>query len=161
MERTGENRERHPSSTDGLGRTLRSSGQSDRPLGVSIRDKNGFVGSKNASERMSRQRQLSRTEIADVVLSSLRDMLSRKDGGLPEAVGESTDLIGRGSLLDSLGLVTLIVDLEQRLADQYEISLTLADERAMSQKNSPFRSVRSLADYICLLMAEVQQDERL
>jgi acyl carrier protein len=109
---------------------------------------------------MNKQRQLRRTEIAALVLSSLQGVLSRKDGAPPELTGESTYLIGSGSLLDSLGLVTLIVDLEQRLEDEYGISLTLADERAMSQKNSPFRTVRSLADYIWLLMAEVQQDER-
>jgi acyl carrier protein len=109
---------------------------------------------------MNRQRQVSRTEIASLVLSSLRGMLSKKDGPPPDGMGESTSLIGRGSLLDSLGLVTLIVDLEQRLEDEYGISLTLADERAMSQKNSPFRTVRSLADYVCLLIAEVQQDDR-
>jgi acyl carrier protein len=73
---------------------------------------------------------------------------------------ESTYLIGPGSLLDSLGLVRLIVDLEQRLQDEYGISLTLADERAMSQKNSPFRTVQSLAGYIWLLTLEGQQDER-
>jgi acyl carrier protein len=102
---------------------------------------------------MIEQTQLSRTEIAALVLASLRGVLSQKDGSPPEIMGESTYLIGSGSLLDSLGLVTLIVDLEQRLENEYGISLTLADERAMSQKNSPFRTVRSLADYICLLIA--------
>jgi acyl carrier protein len=100
---------------------------------------------------MNRQGQLSRTEIAALVLASLRSVLSQKDGSSPELTGESTYLIGSGSLLDSLGLVNLIVDLEQRLENEHGISITLADERAMSQKHSPFRTVGSLADYICLL----------
>lgn len=49
--------------------------------------------------------------------------------------------------LDSLQLVTLIVDVEQKMADSFGVTITLADSRAMSQKNSPFRSVGSLADY--------------
>jgi acyl carrier protein len=109
---------------------------------------------------MNRQGQLSRTESATLVLASLRSVLSQKEGSPPELTGESTYLIGSGSLLDSLGLVNLIVDLEQRLADEYGISITLADERAMSQKHSPFRTVGSLAEYICLLNGEVQQDDR-
>src|ERR671914_749974 len=99
---------------------------------------------------MNRQRHVNRPEIANVVLSTLHGMLSQKDGAPPVAMGEFTYLIRSGSLLDSLSLVSLIVDLEQRLKDEYGISLTLTDERAMSQKNSPFRTVRSLADYICL-----------
>jgi acyl carrier protein len=87
------------------------------------------------------------------VLSSLKDVLSEKDDLPTLRVGEPTYLIGRGSL-DSLGLITLIVDLEQILADEYGISLTLADDRALSQKNSPFRTIQSLTDYICLLIEE-------
>jgi acyl carrier protein len=75
-------------------------------------------------------------------------------------MGESTHLIGSGGVLDSLGLVTLIVDLEQKLADEYGMSLTLADERAMSQSHSPFRTIRALADHIRLLVEEVQPDGR-
>ena len=57
-------------------------------------------------------------------------------------------------VLDSMGLVTLIVDVEQRLEEEYDEVVVLADERAMSQKRSPFLSVGSLADYICQLVEE-------
>ena len=53
-----------------------------------------------------------------------------------------------------MGLVTLIVDVEQRLEEQYDVVVVLADERAMSQERSPFRSVSSLADYISQLVEE-------
>jgi acyl carrier protein len=102
---------------------------------------------------MYKPRQLGRTEIAALVLSSLKDVLSQNDDLTLGLMGESTDLIGPGSL-DSLGLVTLIVDLEQRFKDEYGVSLTLADDRALSQKNSPFRTLQSLTDYICLLIEE-------
>jgi len=75
-----------------------------------------------------------------------------------EQVSESTAIydysIPGGKKLDSLSLVTLIVDIEQKLEDDYEVVLILADDKAMSQKRSPFRSVRTLADYICQLMEE-------
>ena len=57
-------------------------------------------------------------------------------------------LFGSGGPLDSLGLVNLIVAVEQAIEDQLGISIVLADERAMSQRSSPFRTARSLAEYV-------------
>lgn len=65
-----------------------------------------------------------------------------------------TRLFGSQSVLDSLRLVTLIVAIERELQDTFDASLTLADERALSMKNSPFRSILSLADYIQELLKE-------
>lgn len=96
----------------------------------------------------------SRSDIVSMVLSSLEEVLAMADGNSSAAMGEETYLIGRDAVLDSMGLVTLIVDVEQRLEEEYGLVLVLADERAMSQKHSPFRSVRSLTDYICRLMEQ-------
>ena len=67
---------------------------------------------------------------------------------------ESTVLFGSGTTLDSLGLVTLIVNFEQQIVDELAVPVTLADERAMSQRNSPFRTVDTLADYALQLIQE-------
>lgn len=64
-----------------------------------------------------------------------------------------TQLFGRGSRLDSLGLVNLVVATEARLMDSGE-AVSLADERAMSQKQSPFRTVETLCDYIAAVLQE-------
>ena len=63
-----------------------------------------------------------------------------------------TKIFGSNSKLDSLGLVSLIVMVEQNIEDEFSVALTLADERAMSQKNSPFRTLGSLIDYIEILL---------
>ena len=63
-----------------------------------------------------------------------------------------TRLVGRGSVLDSMQLVTLIVTIEREIEDALGVPLTLADERALSMKASPFRSIQSLADYIAGLI---------
>lgn len=59
-----------------------------------------------------------------------------------------TILFGNSSSLDSLGLVNLVVAVEQRMEDRFGVAVTLADEKAISEKNSPFRSVEIFADYI-------------
>ena len=65
-----------------------------------------------------------------------------------------TQLVGPRSVLDSIHLVNLIVVTEREIEDAFGVALTLADERALSMKASPFRDVQSLADYIALLMRD-------
>jgi hypothetical protein len=50
--------------------------------------------------------------------------------------------------------VNLIVLVEEKTADTFGKSVTIADEKAMSQKNSPFRTVQNLADYLFSLLKE-------
>jgi len=63
-----------------------------------------------------------------------------------------TILYGKNSRLDSLGLVNLIVEVEQKIQDELGESIDLTDEKALSQKNSPFLSVQTLSDYIASLL---------
>jgi acyl carrier protein len=63
-------------------------------------------------------------------------------------VNADTQLYGKGGVLDSLGLVRVIADLEEEIYENTNKSITLADEKAMSQKSSPFRSVSTLSEYI-------------
>jgi acyl carrier protein len=65
-----------------------------------------------------------------------------------------TRLVGSQSVLDSMRLVSLIIAIEREIEDTFGVALTLADERALSMKESPFRSIQSLADYIVLLMRD-------
>jgi len=100
-------------------------------------------------------------ELKKIVISSLQDILSEQDenGEIPVAdFNESTYLIGRRSFLDSLTLVSVIVDIEQKVNDEYGVSISIADERAMSQEKSPFRTIGTLAEYVKLLIKEQKQD---
>ena len=65
-----------------------------------------------------------------------------------------TRLLGSQSVLDSMRLVSLIVTIEREVEDTFGVALTLADERALSMKASPFRSIQSLADYIGILLRD-------
>lgn len=66
----------------------------------------------------------------------------------------NTVLLGAEGILDSMGLVSLIVAVEQDVEDEFGKEITIADAKAMSQKNSPFRTVGSLVDYIETLLNE-------
>lgn len=90
---------------------------------------------------------LERQTALDVVLGCLRDAVEQA-GGDAAAVVEDTPIVGPGAVLDSIGVVSLIVDIEQRLEMDHQVSVTLANDRAMSQKNSPFRTAGVLADHV-------------
>lgn len=96
-----------------------------------------------------------RKAIYGIVTECLRDILSSRENKDTPQIEESTILYesraGTQVGLDSLDLVTLIVDVEQRLDSDFGISVTIADDRAMSERRSPFRSVGTLTDYVCKL----------
>ena len=70
----------------------------------------------------------------------------------------NTALFGSGSKLDSLDLINLVVAVEQNIEDEFDVTITLADERAMSQQISPFRTVGTLTDFIEMLLGEKFND---
>lgn len=94
----------------------------------------------------------------DRVLALIYEAAEELNEDLPEEQqldsAPETILFGKDASLDSIGLVNLIAAVEERIEDELDAALTLADERAMSQKRSPFRSIDSLADYICTLLEE-------
>ena len=62
--------------------------------------------------------------------------------------------MGGGGLLDSMGVVILLSDLEEQLDDKYDVMISLANDSTMSKTRSPFRSVKSLAKYILVAVEE-------
>ena len=97
---------------------------------------------------------INKSRISEIILSSLRDLIAEKKEDEKVEVSETTDLYGRNSNLDSLGLVTLLLDIEQKINEAFDVLIALTDERAMSQKHSPFRTVQTLVQYISMLVEE-------
>jgi D-alanine--poly(phosphoribitol) ligase subunit 2 len=67
-----------------------------------------------------------------------------------ERLDKSPDvaLTGKDARVDSLGLVNLIVLVEEKIQQRFGVGITLVDERAMSQSQSPFRTLGSLAEFV-------------
>ena len=71
-------------------------------------------------------------------------------------VNEETALFGKGSSIDSLSLVSLIVDLEALFSDEFGYDISLTDDRAMASEVSPFSNTQSLVNYIHELVNEMK-----
>lgn len=66
-------------------------------------------------------------------------------------VKPDTALYGSQGNLDSMGLVALLIDIEEMLQDE-GFNVSLSDERAMSLANSPFKNVTTLVAHISSLV---------
>lgn len=99
---------------------------------------------------------MNRSELMDLIVTTLHDLLASDPARADVSIEEGTRLYGPEGLLDSLRLVSLVLDLEQEINDRLDTAITIADSRAMSQQRSPFRTVGSLADYIVGLLAREQ-----
>lgn len=95
-----------------------------------------------------------RNKILALIFSSIDELNSQRGPNNQLSKTEETVIFGKASPLDSLGLVNLVVSLEQAVNDEFDFEITLADERAMSLESSPFKTVSTLADYILLLLKE-------
>ena len=63
-----------------------------------------------------------------------------------------TPLLGSSAQLDSMGLVNLILGLENILVQYFNQEITLVDENAFSLEKSPFQTVGTLIDYVSQLI---------
>lgn len=88
-----------------------------------------------------------RNEIEAIVLNCILRLNELRKGDSKLATDVDAPLFGDGSWLDSMGLVTLTMDVEDALADQ-GVEVSLSDSRAMSRKQSPFRTVATLVQFI-------------
>jgi acyl carrier protein len=97
---------------------------------------------------------MNQQDVLAAVLEAVAELNEQLDDGKQLELNPDTRLLGKSSKLDSFGLVNLIIIVEEKLFDKFDKSITLADERAMSQEHSPFRTVQSLADYAYTLLSE-------
>jgi acyl carrier protein len=90
--------------------------------------------------------------VLETVYQALRALNEERGNDDQIEIGPKTSLFGEGSVLDSLSLVSVIVDLETAVSDQFERSISLTDDKAMSRNPVPFSDVATLRNYILELL---------
>jgi acyl carrier protein len=92
--------------------------------------------------------------IIDIIYRALASLNGELDADSQVPLAPDTRLFGPEASLDSLSLVSVIVDVESAVQDELGKSISLTDDEAMSQAVSPFSSVTTLADYILKQLAK-------
>ena len=87
------------------------------------------------------------------------DVIDEMNHEFPEQEGlnksPSTVLYGPGGSLDSLGLVDLVMRIQEAIFEEYDVAIAVANEQVLSSEESPLRTVESLIQHVEGLLANV------
>lgn len=97
---------------------------------------------------------LNNDNVLQIILRALQNLNDEMGDGDKFEVGPNTPLFGPDATLDSLALVSVIVDVEGDVSALIGRSISLTDDRAMSEQISPFDNVQTLLNYIMTLVNE-------
>ncbi|MGE0114231.1 MAG: acyl carrier protein [Steroidobacteraceae bacterium] len=84
----------------------------------------------------------------EVVKAAIEELAAELGYDQLRKVTPETPLFGGEQGVDSLTLVRLVADIERLAEDTFGRQVVLADELAMSRRNSPFRTVGSLSELL-------------
>ena len=101
---------------------------------------------------------MNKQTIYELVINQVKQLNETLPENQRFTVNEKTILFGDGSNIDSLSLVSVIVDLESLFSDEYDHNISLTDDRAMTREISPFENISSLVDYIFEVVNEDEKD---
>jgi acyl carrier protein len=96
-----------------------------------------------------------RDEVLQIIFEALESLNQELEERDRVVIGPTTPLFGADAALDSLSLVSVIVDVETALTVKWGAPISLTDDRAMSREISPFDDVGTLTDYTLELLAEI------
>ncbi|MCI0400487.1 MAG: acyl carrier protein [Gammaproteobacteria bacterium] len=97
-----------------------------------------------------------RQDLVPLIVKQIHELNGQHGVKVPADLSSDTPLFGREGILESLGLVSLVVSVEQAIEDEFGVSISLADDRALAQTKSPYRTVASLAEYAGHLIQQVE-----
>ncbi|MCU7555371.1 acyl carrier protein [Alteromonas sp. ASW11-19] len=88
-----------------------------------------------------------KTDFTQVVFNALGMINQTRADDRQIPLSPDTSLYGPKGHLDSMDLVSLLVDIEDDLADS-GFNVSLSDDKAMSRTNSPFLNINTLVNFI-------------
>lgn len=86
-------------------------------------------------------------QISSVIVGALNQILEER-GADPVAEGDDVQLFGEGSIIDSLDLVAIVVQIEEAVRENEGRSVEIVDENSVIGEDSPFRTVSTLANLV-------------
>ncbi len=98
---------------------------------------------------------LTKESIEVIILNALSNINEERGPDEKLTIDLDTRLFGTDAVLDSLSLVSVIVDVETAVSERVGRDICLTDDRAMSQETSPFSNVSTLSAYVELLLSEM------
>lgn len=87
-------------------------------------------------------------EDAEVVIIEVVRQIADERGIDVAQVDSETVLIGPEAFLDSVGFISVVMEVEARLDEDFGAEVSLTSDAAMSRERSPLRTVGTIRDFI-------------
>lgn len=91
-------------------------------------------------------------KLEQAIFAAVDELNDQLPKGVRVAKSLDAPLYGQGGKLESIDLVNLIIEVEEKVKDAFGVSITIADDRAMSSQNSPFVTLGALSSYVSELI---------
>ena len=92
---------------------------------------------------------MNKEEIQDTIHLYIDELNQQLPENGKQEKSPSAILIGEGGVLDSLSLVTLLVNIEQALSDKISIKVPLLDTlMSLGDGQNPFKTISALTEWI-------------
>ncbi|WP_247597600.1 hypothetical protein [Streptomyces sp. RKND-216] len=86
--------------------------------------------------------------ILQIIVDAIDDINTMREEKIPTDNVLDLCLYGNDGIFESMYLVAFLSQVEEILEDEFEVEVTLASEKAVSLRVSPFSSVRRLIAFI-------------
>jgi len=92
-----------------------------------------------------------RDQIKQFIHEAVKEVVQYSE--LLEKYNEEKDNFQILGNLDSLDMVSLLVDIETKIQDEFDIDILISADRAMSERG-PFSTIETLLDFVLVLIEE-------
>ena len=93
-------------------------------------------------------------EVLAIIYTAMESLNDELGDDAKIALAPDTKLFGADAVIDSLSLVSVIIDVESGASDALGFPVVLTDDRAINEAVSPFSEPDALANYILVLQSE-------
>ena len=101
---------------------------------------------------------MTKQKIEKLIIDSLDEIQDFYDPSTL-VIDSNTVLFGQGGMLDSMALVALIVELEAKIEEAFNVCIVLANDNAVSVDKNPFKTISSFVEYIDTLIKGKKDEE--
>lgn len=86
--------------------------------------------------------------IIEIIFTSIKEVNENQPSDNRLKLKKDEFLVSDKSKIDSLGLITLLVNIEDKINKTYNVDLNLLEENFISDEKTPFQTIDNLAEWL-------------
>ena len=89
-----------------------------------------------------------KNSIIEIIFTSIKEVNENQPSNNKLKLKKDELLVSDKSKIDSLGLITLLVNIEDKINKTYNVRLNLLEENFISDEKTPFQTIDNLAEWL-------------